>query len=225
MQVQVQVNGKYVRVLLDTGADSNYLAQHMVDRLGLTLSKCSKRVKAVNLGAVAVLGETKIGVGLGTWHGQCMMNVIPLVDFEMVLGIEFFVKAKVSVVPYLRGILIGDGDHPCFIKAMEMLSKQGKEASSAREKHNETLGRGQCLAALESKSEVVVESVGLVDELQSSMASSSGPVEFQGKLGDCSRLGREPKQQMKHEGSVTVGQMQCKIGSSGSLGEGMTHQR
>ncbi|KAH7573343.1 hypothetical protein JRO89_XS03G0123000 [Xanthoceras sorbifolium] len=94
MQVQVQVNRKYVRALLDTGADSNYLAQHMVDRLGLTLSKCSKRVKAVNLGAVAVLGETEIGVSLGTWHGQCMMNVIPLVDFEKVLGIEFFVKAK-----------------------------------------------------------------------------------------------------------------------------------
>ncbi|KAL5839472.1 hypothetical protein ACOSQ4_012080 [Xanthoceras sorbifolium] len=149
---------KYVRVLLDTGADSNYLAQHMVDRLGLTF----ERVKAVNLGAVAVLGETEIG---------------------------------------------------------------GKEASSAREKHNETLGRGQCLVALESKSKVVAESVGLVNELQSSMASSSGPVEFQGKLGNCSRLGRGPKQQMKHEGSVTVGQMQCKIGSSGSLGEGMTHRR
>ncbi|KAL5774385.1 hypothetical protein ACOSP7_011942 [Xanthoceras sorbifolium] len=106
-----------------------------------------------------------------------MMNVIPLVDFEMVLDIEFFVKAK------------------------------GKEASSAREKHNETLGRGQCLVALESKSKVVAESVGLVNELQSSMASSSGPVEFQGKLGNCSRLGRRPKQQMKHKGSVTVGQM------------------
>ncbi|KAL5841566.1 hypothetical protein ACOSQ3_012169 [Xanthoceras sorbifolium] len=221
MQVHVQVNEKYVRVLLDTGADSNYLAQHMVDRLGLTF----ERVKAVNLGVVAVLGETEIGVGLGTWHGQCMMNVIPLVDFEMVLGIEFFVKAKVSVVPYLQGILIGDGDYPCFIKAMEMLNKKRKEASSAREKHNETLGRRQCLVALESKSKVVAESVGLVNELQSSMACSSGPIEFQGKLGNCSRLGRGPKQQMKHEGSVTVGQMQCKIGSSGSLGEGMTHRR
>ncbi|KAL5787134.1 hypothetical protein ACOSP7_004083 [Xanthoceras sorbifolium] len=160
--VEVQVNGKYVRALLDTGADSNYLAQHMVDRLGLTLSKCSKQVKAVNLGTVAMLGETEI---------------------------------------------------------------EGKEANSAREKHNETLERGQCLAALGSKSEVVAESVGLVDELQSSMASSSGLVKFQGKLGDCSSLGRGPKQQMKHEGSVTVGQMQCKIDSSESLGEGMTHRR
>ncbi|KAL5758924.1 hypothetical protein ACOSP7_021535 [Xanthoceras sorbifolium] len=207
MQVQVQVNGKYVPALLDTGADNNYLAQHMVDRLGLSLSKCSKRVKAMNLGAVAVLDETEIEISLGTWHGQCMMNVIPLVDFEMVLGIEFFVKAKVSVMSYLRGILIGDGDHPCFIKAMEISNKQGMEASSTRKKHNETLGIGQCLATLESKSEVVAESVGLVDKLQSSMASSSGPVEFQRKLGDCSRLGRGPKQQMKHEGSVTVGQM------------------
>ncbi|KAL5831599.1 hypothetical protein ACOSQ4_016953 [Xanthoceras sorbifolium] len=135
--VEVQVNGKYVRALLDTSANSNYLAQHMVDRLRLSLSKCIKRVKAVNLGAVVVLGETEI----------------------------------------------------------------------------------------ESKSEVVAESVGLVDELQSSIASNSGPVEFQGKLSDCLRLERGPKQQMKQEGSVTVGQMQCKIGSNGSLSEGMTHRR
>ncbi|KAL5824434.1 hypothetical protein ACOSQ3_020497 [Xanthoceras sorbifolium] len=133
----------------------------MVDRLGLTLSKCSKRVKAVKLGVVAVFDETEI---------------------------------------------------------------ERKEASSARKKHNETLGIGQCLAALESKSKVVAELVSLVDELQSSMASSSSPVEFQGKLGDCSKLGRGPKQQINHEGSVTVGQMQCKIGSSGSLGEGLTHR-
>ncbi|KAL5805229.1 hypothetical protein ACOSQ3_032029 [Xanthoceras sorbifolium] len=100
IQVQVQVNGKYVRVLLDIDADNNYLAQHMVDRLRLNLSKCSRRVKAVNLGVVAVLSETKIESG------------------------------------------------------------------------------------------VMAESVGLVDVLQTSMASSSGPVEFQRKLGDCLRLGR-----------------------------------
>ncbi|KAL5777339.1 hypothetical protein ACOSP7_010265 [Xanthoceras sorbifolium] len=199
MHVQVLVMGKYVCALLDTGADNNYLAQHMVDRLGLNLSVCSKR------------------------HGQCMMNVIHLDDFEMVLDIAFIVKAKVSVMPYIRCILIGDGDHPCFIKAIEILNKQGNEASSTRKKHNETLGRGQCLATLESKSRVVAESVNLMDELQSSMASSSGPIEFQRKLGDCSILGRGPKQQMKHESSVTVGQMQCRLGNNRSLGEGMAH--
>ncbi|KAL5738704.1 hypothetical protein ACOSP7_031465 [Xanthoceras sorbifolium] len=120
----------------------------MVDRLRLNLSKCSRRVKAVNLDVVAVLSETKI---------------------------------------------------------------EGKQASFTGKKHNETLGRGQCLAALESKSGVVAESVGLVDVLQTSMASSSGPV--------------EPKQQIEHEGNVTVGQMLCKLSSSGSLGKGMTHRR
>ncbi|KAL5779854.1 hypothetical protein ACOSQ2_010591 [Xanthoceras sorbifolium] len=112
-----------------------------------------------------------------------MMNMIHLDDFEMVLDIAFIVKAK------------------------------GNEASSTGKKHNETLGRGQCLATLESKSRV----------LQSLMASSSGPIEFQRKLGDCSILGRGPEQQMKYEGSVTVGQMQCRLGSNRSLGEGMAH--
>ncbi|KAL5829346.1 hypothetical protein ACOSQ3_018814 [Xanthoceras sorbifolium] len=139
----------------------------MVDKLGLNLSKCSKRVKVVNLGAVAMLGETKIKVSLRTWYGKCMMNVIPLDDFEMV-----------SVMPYLRGILIGDGDHHCFIKANERLNKQGKEASYAERKYNKALERGKCMATLETKSGVVAESVGLVDKMQSSMASSGGPIEF-----------------------------------------------
>ncbi|KAH7568805.1 hypothetical protein JRO89_XS06G0053600 [Xanthoceras sorbifolium] len=39
----------------------------------------------------------EIEVGLGTWRGKCMMNVIPLDDFEMVLGNEFFVKAKAAL--------------------------------------------------------------------------------------------------------------------------------
>ncbi|KAL5762296.1 hypothetical protein ACOSP7_018560 [Xanthoceras sorbifolium] len=106
---------EYVRELLDTGADNNYLAQHMVDKLGLNLSKCSKRVKVVNLGAVAMLGETKI---------------------------------------------------------------KGKEASYAERKYNKALERGKCMATLETKSGVVAESVGLVDKMQSSMASSGGPIEF-----------------------------------------------
>ncbi|KAL5803336.1 hypothetical protein ACOSQ4_031641 [Xanthoceras sorbifolium] len=97
-----------------------------------------------------------------------MMNVIPLDDFEIVLGIEFFVKAN--------------------------------------RKYNKALDRGKCVATLEAKSGFVAESVGFVDELQLSIASNSGLVEFQRKLSDCSSIGMGPKQQMKHDdGSVTVG--------------------
>ncbi|KAL5804986.1 hypothetical protein ACOSQ3_031786 [Xanthoceras sorbifolium] len=117
--------------------------EHMVDKLGLNLLKCSKRVKAVNLGAVAVLGETEI---------------------------------------------------------------EEKLANSAERKYNKALDRGKCVATLEAKSGFVAESVGFVDELQLSIASNSGLVEFQRKLSDCSSIGMGPKQQMKHDdGSVTVG--------------------
>ncbi|KAL5738464.1 hypothetical protein ACOSP7_031225 [Xanthoceras sorbifolium] len=105
-----------------------------------------------------------------------MTNVIPLDDFEIVLGIEFFVKAN------------------------------EKLANSAERKYNKALDRGKCVATLEAKSGFVAESVGFVDELQLSIASNSGLVEFQRKLSDCSSIGMGPKQQMKHDdGSVTVG--------------------
>ena len=44
-----------------------------------------------------------------------MVNVVSLDDFELILGNEVFVKAKVSMMPYLRDILIGDCENPCFI--------------------------------------------------------------------------------------------------------------
>ena len=153
------------------------------------------------------------------------MQTTILDDFELILGIEFFVKAKVSLMPYLRGILIGDGENPCFIQADESLNKQENEAYSAKGKGNKALDRGKCLAALETKSSVVAESKRVVDELQASKASCSGSVQVQRKQeGNCSKLGRGPKQLMKHEGELTVGHNECVVGSR-SLGEGLAHQR
>ncbi|TXG51266.1 hypothetical protein EZV62_023790 [Acer yangbiense] len=42
--------------------------------------------------------------------------VVPLDDFDLILGVEFFVNAKAMLLPYLQGILIGDEESLCFIK-------------------------------------------------------------------------------------------------------------
>ncbi|KAI9169512.1 hypothetical protein LWI28_013404 [Acer negundo] len=178
MQVMVQVNRKQVRALLDTGADNNFLNQNMVDRLELNLSNSCSLVKAVNSIAVEVLGVVETNLKVGTWHGVCMVNVVRLDDFELILGNEFFMKAKVNLMPYLRGILIRDCENPCFIQVDESLNKQEKEAYSAKGKGNMALDRGKCVATLETKPSVVAESKREVDDLQASKVSCSGSVQF-----------------------------------------------
>ena len=50
----VQLNGKTVKALLDTGATSNFLSNRMVDKLGLVVNQSPCKIKAVNSGATPV---------------------------------------------------------------------------------------------------------------------------------------------------------------------------
>lgn len=51
MYVDLRVNGKPIRAMIDTGASHNYLASTEVERLGLVLEKSVGRVKAINSAA------------------------------------------------------------------------------------------------------------------------------------------------------------------------------
>ncbi|GMP31451.1 hypothetical protein CsSME_00005655 [Camellia sinensis var. sinensis] len=40
---------------------------------------------------------------------------VPLDDFDVILGNDFFVVAKVALMPYFGGLLILDENQPCFV--------------------------------------------------------------------------------------------------------------
>ncbi|KAK2981391.1 hypothetical protein RJ640_003351 [Escallonia rubra] len=56
MYVDIKVNGKAIRAMVDTGATHNYISSTKVERLGLTLEKGCRRVKAINSAAQPVAG-------------------------------------------------------------------------------------------------------------------------------------------------------------------------
>ena len=43
------------------------------------------------------------------------LMVVPLDDFDVILGNDFFRTAKVALMPYLCGLLISDERAPCFV--------------------------------------------------------------------------------------------------------------
>lgn len=47
-------------------------------------------------------------------------------DFELILGIEFFVKAKASLVPHLNRLYIADKKNPYFVPAKYLDKYKGK---------------------------------------------------------------------------------------------------
>ncbi|TXG51501.1 hypothetical protein EZV62_024025 [Acer yangbiense] len=102
--------------MLDTGATNNFVAQREANILGLNPLESANRIKAVNSGAMPVHGTAETTLNVGSWQGKCSLMVVPLDDFDLILGVKFFIKAKAMLMPYLRGILIGDEESPCFIQ-------------------------------------------------------------------------------------------------------------
>ena len=162
--MNIEVNGHAIQAMLDTGATNNFVAQREADRLGLNLLESTSKIKAVNSGAMPVRGVAETTLNVGSWQGKCSLMVVPLDDFDLILGVEFFVKAKAMVMPYLRGILIGDEEYPCFVQACGGTQdlKQGRDKGTviSAKQVDKGLRKGQMtyMAALvQIKPDVMVE--------------------------------------------------------------------
>ena len=91
MYVSAKVNGQSVRALLDTGATHNFVSVDEAKRLGLKATKEGGTMKAVNSPAKPIAGIAQgVHITLGTWSGKLDFSIVPMDDFKMVLGIEFF---------------------------------------------------------------------------------------------------------------------------------------
>ena len=90
----------------------------MVQQLGLKVSKCPSKIKAVNSKANPI---SRISIGVkfkvGEWTGNVNFLIMQLDDFDVILGDEFFVAARATLLPFIRVMLIFDEKQPCYILA------------------------------------------------------------------------------------------------------------
>ncbi|KAK2660376.1 hypothetical protein Ddye_006909 [Dipteronia dyeriana] len=54
--VNMEVNGRVIQAMLNTGAPNNFMAQRETDKLGLNMLESTSKIKAVNYGAMPVRG-------------------------------------------------------------------------------------------------------------------------------------------------------------------------
>ena len=47
------------------------------------------------------------------------MLCVPFDDFDLILGIDFFLKAKVALLPHLGGLMFLEETMPCFVQAIQ----------------------------------------------------------------------------------------------------------
>ncbi|KAK4435169.1 hypothetical protein Salat_0680200 [Sesamum alatum] len=75
-------------------------------------------VKVVNTKAVSVRGITTTGLTVGLWHGIRDFVVVGLDDIDVILVIDFFIVAQVTIHPWLDEIFIARCSHPRFVKGV-----------------------------------------------------------------------------------------------------------
>ncbi|GAV76794.1 gag-asp_proteas domain-containing protein [Cephalotus follicularis] len=182
LYVHMMVQGMQVLAMVDTGATHSFLAERMVTRLSLRVDKHTSRIKAVNSQAQAVAGMAHgVQISIGDWAGKIDLMVVPLHDFDLILGNDFFISEKVIMMPQLCGLFIMNELNPCFVLghnvvAVRPLGEKVKAETLSAMQLARGLKKGHMayLASLvEVKSEKAVaaptEVVGLLEEFKDVM--------------------------------------------------------
>ena len=61
----------------------------------------------MNRKAKKIQGIAKdVSLQVDDWKGNCSLLCVPLDEFDLILGIDFFLKAKVKLIPHLGGLMV-----------------------------------------------------------------------------------------------------------------------
>ena len=95
--------------MLDSSATHNFVVYRMVQRLGLKVSKCLSKIKAINSEAKPMLGIAYgVKFKVGKWTRKLNFLVMELDDFDVILGDKFLVVAKTTLLPFIGVLLVLD---------------------------------------------------------------------------------------------------------------------
>lgn len=116
MFVDASINGKVAKsMMIDTGANNNFISEAEAGRLQLKIEKDVGQMKAVNSKALPILGlSRRVPIKLGHWEGKTDLVVVPMDDFDVILGMEFLLEKKAIPIPNAHNLLIM-GEKPCVV--------------------------------------------------------------------------------------------------------------
>ena len=88
--------------------------------MGLKLVNDDSWIRVVNSEAQRIQGIAKdVLLQVGELKGKCNLLCVPLDDFNMILGIDFFLKSKAALIPHLGGLIFLEEKQPCFVLAVK----------------------------------------------------------------------------------------------------------
>ncbi|XP_070029011.1 uncharacterized protein [Nicotiana sylvestris] len=130
--VDLTINNKPARAMVDTGATHNFVTKVAAKRLELKLAPTNSRVKTVNAEIQIARGVANgVGVKLGTWKGMTNFTVTAMDIFDIILGKEFFRHCHTLIDPYLQRLLVMEREGACMVPTVTMPHRQIQAQLSA----------------------------------------------------------------------------------------------
>ncbi|KAK8528212.1 hypothetical protein V6N13_001992 [Hibiscus sabdariffa] len=140
--VDVAINGKATRAMVDTGASHNFISPEEATRLGVKVTGVKGSIKAVNSAAKPIHGiAQKVKTDIGTWSGHLNFSIVPMDDYKLILGIEFLDQVKAIPMPFVNAISITEGNQACVVPMIRG-TKQESKVLSALQLEEEDTNRG-----------------------------------------------------------------------------------
>lgn len=121
--VEITINGKNARALVDTGAEVNIMTKTAATRLGLRYSPCNAQIRTVNAPSTPIIRVAHgVNITVGDWQGKTKFIIAPINLFDIILGQKFFQQCHAVIDPHLQKLTIME-------KGREIYSSHGKGTS------------------------------------------------------------------------------------------------
>ncbi|XP_015168928.1 uncharacterized protein K02A2.6-like [Solanum tuberosum] len=107
--VNAKLNGKDVRIMVDTGATHNFVTKERATDLCLNYVASDTMLKTVNALPTIVHGfAPKVPIGLGGWKRLADFTIAPMDVFDIILGLDFWYEVNAFISPRLNQLHISD---------------------------------------------------------------------------------------------------------------------
>ncbi|PPR83621.1 hypothetical protein GOBAR_AA37090 [Gossypium barbadense] len=109
------VAGRKLNALVNTGASNLFMLEELARKLSLKIKNEPGRIKTVNSKSISLKGVAKgVDLQLGDWTGKASIKVIPLDNYDFVVGLSFLDRVNASIVPSSNFVVISDSNYHCM---------------------------------------------------------------------------------------------------------------
>ena len=130
--VDITVNWKPTRALVDTGAEVNVMTKTAEMRLGLRYTASNAQIRTINASPTPIIGVAHgVNITVGDWQGKTKFIVAPINMFDIILGQKFFQQCHAVIDRHLQRLTI---------------MKKGREYTVPMVKAQETEGQARLTA-------------------------------------------------------------------------------